>query len=152
MDIRFQDICLHICFPLLLGMGIYYSFRSGSYLALSWLEEWDMGRDLVSGRQMFLVHGAWVPDWIRFSLPDGLWLYALLSSIRFLWRKQYVPHGLLWVWTAISASMMTEILQGFGLIRGTFDWYDLLAYGTSTALYITTFHHRLSFTLNPRKR
>jgi len=83
------------------------------------------------------------PDWIIFNLPDGLWLYALLSSIIFIWKDNHTSHFFLWLSTAILLTFLTEIMQAYRFLFGTFDWNDMLAYLIAGIVSIFPFRNKI---------
>ena len=90
------DILLNIFAPMLLGAMIY-----------------------------LLKENRTIPALVSNHLPDGLWAYALVSSILVIWNRRV--H---WGWiavTAISAACF-EYLQYRRLLPGTGDYYDLTSY------------------------
>jgi len=69
-----------------------------------------------------------IPNSIKYNLPDGLWFYALLSTISIVWKEYSSVYFVRWIFLSIVLTYLSEILQAFYIIPGTFDWYDLLAY------------------------
>lgn len=79
------------------------------------------------------------PDWFKYSLPDGLWLYALLSAIIFIWKRKFSRQLFRWLLLAISLSFFSEVLQAYKVIPGTFDPNDLIAYSIATIFSFLNF-------------
>jgi hypothetical protein len=77
-----------------------------------------------------------VTGWVTFNLPDGLWLYALLSSLVLIWEGSSLKNLVFWTFTALLFSFIAEIAQGWGIVPGTFDWFDMLAYLIAFVLVI----------------
>lgn len=77
-----------------------------------------------------------IPHFVRYSLPDGLYCAAYLLIMDAIWKKdsnilKYVILSLVPIITISS-----ELLQYVGIVRGTFDVYDLLCYFVPIFLYI----------------
>lgn len=77
-----------------------------------------------------------VPEWIVYSLPDGLWLLSFFFLMEYIWygetsHKKYV-------FTIFISIMIVvwEVLQYIGIMPGTWDKKDLLAY-----LFAIVFYH-----------
>jgi hypothetical protein len=85
-----------------------------------------------------IFHNVQPPNWIKYNLPDGLWMYAFLSTIFIIWKSQISKHFVAWLLLAIIMSFFLEILQGLHLIPGTYDWFDMLAYAISIFIFILT--------------
>lgn len=91
-----------VLLPVLLGIGIYlYRF------------EWV---DIQTK----------VPSWVAYTLPDFLWLFALLQTMRLIWHTE----KWVWFWLFLCTflSIGSEVLQLAGDIPGTFDHIDIAAY------------------------
>lgn len=69
----------------------------------------------------------------RNHLPDGLWAYALSSTLLITWNRK-VHTG----WFAVAGMLFIfyELMQYFNLLDGTGDVADILIYLTFTALAI----------------
>ena len=109
-------IILTVLFPILAGSFIYYFFRFSSHRSLQ---------------------HSFTTNFILYNLPDGLWFYALLSSLKVIWKDGLLTKGLYWLLFVCIVVPFTEILQLFHLLPGTFDWLDLLSYGLSFVLFST---------------
>ncbi len=85
------------------------------------------------------------PDWFLFSFPDGCWICSYVLLIGTVWGFN-VRKGLFFILLVPAIALGSELLQGLHLLRGTFDWADVIAYsvGTLIALYaIFLIHKRL---------
>lgn len=58
-------------------------------------------------------------------LPDGLWAYALLSSVLIIWDRQ---KNIFWIIFIYIAAALFEIFQYLHFISGTGDILDILVY------------------------
>lgn len=125
-------ICLGVLF-LILGGLIYLLFRSKTLYIYIWCESLGFA-DLIDSLRLF-VHDWIVPDFIIFSLPDGLYCAAYLLIIEAIWHEEkgWIKNLTLSVVPLVTIS--SEILQFFGIVRGTFDIIDLLCYMVSFLAY-----------------
>jgi hypothetical protein len=129
--------CLQIILPILIGIMVYVFWRGISFV--------DPYQKVFP-----IFHYTKTPDWVKYNLPDGLWLYAFLSTLFIIWRQQISKHFVAWILLAIILSFFLEILQAWHIIPGTFDWYDLLAYALSVFIFVVTkirFKEKFVFTL-----
>ena len=76
---------------------------------------------------------------IRNYLPDFLWALALLNTTILL-RDFKVSK--FYIHTLYLLPFLSEILQLFKFIPGTFDWYDLLVYSIA---YLIFFNSKIIF-------
>jgi hypothetical protein len=110
-----RSLSLHllgIAAPLMVGVAVYRTARSGTTLFESWLFS-----DSVEKTPRVYAH------W----LPDYLWCLSLLFLVALIWQgARHVPRTW-WVvlWAGITG---TELLQYGHIIFGTADWGDVLAY------------------------
>lgn len=84
----------------------------------------------------FIKNHVKVPDWCLYNMPDGLWFYSLVSSLGFIWGNKMCKTLFAWCFLSLSLSVLSEFLQVWNIIIGTFDYYDILAYLIATSLYI----------------
>jgi hypothetical protein len=85
-----------------------------------------------------IFHNLQPPNWVKYNLPDGLWMYAFLSTIFIIWKSQISKHFVAWLLLAAIMSFFLEILQELHIVPGTFDWYDLLAYSMAVSIFVLT--------------
>jgi uncharacterized membrane protein len=90
------DILFNILSPLVLGVFIYLLKDSG-----------------------------FMPRLVSYHLPDGLWAYALISSILVIWNRE-IHAG--WITIAAITCVIFEGLQWVRVMPGTADIYDLISY------------------------
>jgi len=133
-----RSIIVHILFPIAVGAAIYILFRPNSLLVFSWAKTAGLSELIESARRLSEPLRNSIPSWVIYSLPDGLWVYAMTAFFAVLW-KEAAP-GLLqtcWMLTGAFLGIGSETLQGFGLVRGAFDVGDVIAYSIGTLLAVT---------------
>jgi hypothetical protein len=61
-----------------------------------------------------------------YSLPEGLWVYSttLVSKDLCIKFRHHIIHG---KYFALIFSFVVEAIQGLGLVKGTFDLFDIAA-------------------------
>ena len=122
---NFRLIFSKVVLPIVVGCGIYALFRGMHFID--------------PHERIFPALTFKPPDWFAYNLPDGLWLYALLSSIDFIWKDRVSTGYFGWIFFAISISYLTEFFQAIQIIPGTFDWKDLLAYTIAIMAFFLPF-------------
>ena len=119
---------------LLCGSGIYLLFRSKSLNIYSWCTALGFADDINTLRD---IGRDWnVSEFVKFSLPDGLYCAAYILIMDAIWYKE---NG--WIkYTAILLvpfiTISSEILQYFCVVKGTFDFYDLVCYAIPPITYL----------------
>ena len=111
---------------LLIGSMIYFAFRSSELYMFRLFPNGDLPSWLVGIRgQLSMLN---VPEWVRYSLPDGLWLLSYMIIIECIWGDDATwLHGL-FLWTLPISIIIAEFLQMVHLVPGTGDWGDVVFY------------------------
>jgi len=118
---------------LVIGGGIYLLMRQPVMLMHKVASELGIGTLIEKGSM--LVQGWQLPEWIIFSLPGALWSTAYILIIDALLSKS--PS---WRRFAVAAfiplvGIVSELLQYVGLLPGTFDALDIIAYALPLLIY-----------------
>lgn len=124
---RLEIIVAALCF--LTGVSIYLLWRDEHLLIHRVLQACQLSPLLDVIRSQ--VAGIYLPEWVRFALPDGLWSMSYILTIDALVKRDYL-------WTSVipAIGILSELMQWLGWLPGTFDFCDLLAYGLPYLLYI----------------
>ena len=109
-------IFVHILFPLIISSSVYIFLGTGNQHFFFWLHIHSLH---LSCR---------VPSFIKNNLPDGLWLYAFIKTLEMIWKKhsEIAMYG--WFGIATLLAVLSEFLQKWKIIPGTFDMDDMLIY------------------------
>ncbi len=75
-----------------------------------------------------------LPEWMIYSLPDGLWAFAYALLISMIWSKNKSIFGMIWMASIPILTFGMELLQGVHLLPGTFCFMDLLFIGLGITL------------------
>lgn len=119
-----MKLIYHVFIPLLIGILIYIMFRSNQLRMFNWFEVIKIDKFLNRIRDVSMLAQGFVPGWIKYSLPDGLWSYSFSSSISLLWNSETKPiHLQNFLFLVVIG---TEVLQLFRFAGGTFDLLDIL--------------------------
>ena len=93
---------------------------------------------------MTLTQKAFLPDWLLFSLPDGLWVFSYVSLILLLWDNRLNGYNSFWVFLIPFLAIASEFGQLLGFVSGTFDITDLIFYILGTTLPIILYTNQIS--------
>lgn len=76
------------------------------------------------------------PTWegLIYNVPDGLWAFSLMSAMLIIWQSSTHKIQYFWIFLVLVLTFGSEFAQKFGLINGTFDWWDVLAIGIGSLL------------------
>ncbi len=129
---------------LVLGCAIYLLFRSKSLNIYQWCTSLGLSTAIDYARNCVRYWN--IPDFIRFSLPDGLYCAAYILIMDAIWLKNdsLTKHIIISIGPLVTIGI--EILQYFGLVKGTFDICDLLFYSVPfVAYYLNKYHLYFKF-------
>ncbi|MBN2275042.1 MAG: hypothetical protein JXR41_04695 [Bacteroidales bacterium] len=118
---------LYICLTalaLLLGGLIYILFRNAEFVFFDWIHAAGSGRwfNLVRGSTLSSIP---LPDWITFSLPDGLFAFAYALLITGIWAGSKLWLRYFWMASIPALTLGYEVFQYAGVVNGTFCMQDL---------------------------
>ncbi len=118
--------------PLIFGSFIYIIFRSEKLLMFRWFQFLNLNDFIQSMRS--LKASLVFPAWFLYNLPDGLWIFSyVLISIE-IWNRKITFQNIFWISIIPLIAIISEILQFFNLLRGTFDVFDFLFYILGTII------------------
>lgn len=118
---------MHVALPVAIGAGIYVLWRTQRLPVFDWLT-WAGFSGVVEWLRQVAPAASALPDWVIFTLPDALWVYAVTACAALIWvdapgtwaRRFWLSGGLV-----MGAG--SELGQAFGIVPGTFDPHDLVA-------------------------
>jgi len=111
---------------LIAGGFIYMFLRPAPAVFFTWLEPVGLESLLRSSRTFTLKLTPFLPGWLIYNLPQGLWAFAYTLIITGIWGRHRSAVALFWLATIPLLTLGFEGLQYAGLIRGTFCLNDML--------------------------
>jgi hypothetical protein len=123
-----------------MGVFIYLCFRPNTLNVFYWINSVGLSGTVTFLKSSFWVYQNLLPRWIVNSLPDGLWAYSFIYTINLVWKEK---QGGYWLWILISSIIiyLSEVLQYYKVLHGTFDVQDLifLSLGIALSTFIISF-------------
>ena len=119
---------------LLLGGLVYVIYRDKSLLMFNWFDSIGIGNEIDGLRRLFQGEGIY--GWVKYSLPDGLWLFSYMFIVDAIWDSERNAMSMLFLWGLPVVSILSECLQYFGLLPGVFDWMDMASYLLAITLFL----------------
>jgi len=113
-----------------LGGLIYILLRPSEHIFFGWIRAAGLGQWISPARSLSLPLSQLFPDWIIFSLPNGLWSFAYALLITSIWSGSTSWLKFFWMASIPLLVLGFEILQYPGIITGTFCIQDI-AFGLS---------------------
>ena len=140
-----QSILRHllIFISMISGLIIYLGFRTTHTPIYHWAIKLGWKNELSDMRNS--VQHIHLPDWIVYSLPDGLWMFSFVMAVLTIWN--YKLNSMTWKWiiSAICIGLGFELIQGFVKGMGVFDWTDLFLMIIASAIALGFFSDHNSY-------
>ena len=134
---------------LLCGCAVYLLFRSKSVNIYQWASAIGLADTIDSVRDKVQFWS--VSDFIKYSLPDGLYCAAYMLIIDAIWYNSHDAIKKTVILFVPCVAICNEMLQYLRWAKGTFDGYDLVCYAFPLLLYIFVNSH-VSYQLSINKR
>ena len=119
---------------LLVGGSIYLLFRTERLLMFKFVRFIHLDAPLSYMRNALSY--IQLPKWIKYSLPNFLWMMSYLLIIDVVWKGKFNLKSSIWYIGMPAIAVASEILQAFHLVSGTFDYLDLFSYLMPVILFI----------------
>ena len=120
--------------PLIIGGLIYLTYRTDTLKMFGWFEYIGLSNTVDLFRSNQFLQSLTVPNWIKFSLPDALWLFSFNYILLTLWDFNVTRQSIFWLILAPTVGLFSEIGQLAGIIPGTFDIVDLVLLSIATII------------------
>ena len=119
----------HVCFPIILGAGIYSLWRSKRLLVFTWYGWLGLQPPLLALRANLAGVRHFLPDFVLYSLPDALWVYSFTFLMQSVWFRHSRSYGrTFWILLPVSLAVGAEVGQLLKVVPGTFDLMDIAGY------------------------
>lgn len=116
------------------GGLVYVIFRDKSLLMFDWFDVIGISNAVDGLRRLFQGEGIY--GWVKYSLPDGLWLFSYMFIIDAIWDRERNVISIMFLWGLPIVAILSECLQYFGLLPGVFDWMDIVSYLLAITMFL----------------
>jgi len=113
-------------FALFLGGIIYIFLRPSEHVFFGWIRSIGLGHWLNLFRESSISSSQLLPEWIVYSLPNGLWAFAYALLITIIWKDSKSWLRYLWFISIPVLVIGYEVLQYASIIPGTFSTQDIV--------------------------
>jgi len=107
---------------MVIGGTIYVFFRPTAFVSRPFNNIGFLNRICEEASHL----DGWFISFIKYWFCDFLWAYALAFCLLLVFEKTNTKY-LLPIILTVLLSVLLELLQGFQIVSGTFDWWDLLS-------------------------
>lgn len=112
--------------PVVLGGLIYIIFRTERLLMFHWFGYLKLSDEINLIKNLRNIYS--FPCWFIYSLPDGLWVFSYTALSLEIWKLSITRHSFFWIFSIPVMAVLSEFLQLFKIIPGTFDLIDVMFY------------------------
>lgn len=112
--------------PVIVGGLIYLTYRTDTLIMFGWFKKIGLKDTIEFLRSNQLLQSLIIPNWVKFSLPDALWLFSFTYVTLFIWDNKMSKQSIFWIFLAPFIGIFSEAGQLIGIIPGTFDKIDLI--------------------------
>jgi len=119
---------------LIIGGLLYIGYRSDCLLMFDWFQNLGLSNVINSFRAE--TNGQSVYEWVRNSLPAGLWLFSYMFIIDSVWGKEKNHISMFFLYLLPTVAIVSELMQYIKILPGTFDMLDMLSYILAVLLYL----------------
>lgn len=111
--------------PVIVGGLIYLTYRTDTLLMFSWFDKIGLSGPIDFFRSNQQLQKMAIPGWVKFSLPDALWLFSFNYVLLTLWGFNINRQSAFWLFLTPVIGLFSEVGQLIGVVPGTFDLVDL---------------------------
>ena len=126
---------------LIVGSAIYLCFRTTDLYMFRIFPGGRLPSWLIGIREWIGV--ACIPEWVKFNLPDAVWLLSYLLFMDILWGERTGLWKLCFLIALPLGTLTAELLQMCHFVSGTGDWLDILFYIIAIIIFINYKHLQL---------
>lgn len=109
---------------MLMALMIYTLWRQPNHFLSYTFEQIGLSHAVLIAQEGLGTYDA--PDWMRYNLPDMLWMLSLVLMIMIIWDFQVSRQSLSWMGMSLIMALVYECLQITAWVPGVFDLLDLL--------------------------
>lgn len=117
-----------------IGGLIYLAYRQETLQMFHWAETIGVSPQITDLRN--LVNGEGLYGWVKYCLPDGLWLFAYMLIVDSIWNGDKHISSYVFIFGLPVLAVLSEFSQYFNLLPGIFDISDLVSYAFAIVFYL----------------
>ncbi len=136
-------LLINFILPISFGTLIYLLFRPLHLTVFHWAQTIGMYSTVIKARALFDI-GYLMPEWVIYSLPNGLWAYSFMFFMSFIWGDAKSLSKTFFIVLVVVLTVGSEVGQLLGLVPGSFCLADMLFYtfGLFAGYLLSKLHSR----------
>lgn len=112
--------------PLIFGGLIYLTYRVETLKMFGWFDSMKATDFINFLRTNDFLQTINLPEWIKYSLPDALWIFSFTYFMLTIWKFKITQSSAFWIFLAPVIGLFSELGQLYGVVPGTYDPVDLI--------------------------
>jgi hypothetical protein len=121
--------------PIIFGGFIYLISRPKTIFLFDWIRIIKLENASNTIRIFFAEYE--FPNWVKYNLPDLLWVFAFTSVMLIIWKGIDTKFKNVYVFSPLFIGIISEFLQYFNPKFGTFDIMDIVFYSLGSIISIS---------------
>ena len=134
---QIKNIIVYVLLPISIGGLIYIISRPKTLKLFRWVKNLNLDNWTNNIRKEF-IHVEF-PYWIKYNLPDFLWVFSFTSLMLIIWNKGLFKENIFYIIFPTLVGVLSELGQLLNTISGTFDYMDILFYLLGGLLSLSIF-------------
>ena len=123
----YKLLLVNFVLPISIGTLIYLLFRPLHLTVFHWANAIGFYSAVIKARALFDI-GYLMPEWLVYSLPNGLWAYSFMFFMSFIWGDVKSMNKTFFIVLVVVLTVGSELGQLLGLVPGTFCLADMFFY------------------------
>ncbi len=123
----YKLLLINFILPISFGTLIYLLFRPLHLTVFHWANTIGLYSNINKTRALFDI-GYLMPEWVIYSLPNGLWAYSFMFFMSFIWGDVKSLSKIFFIVLVVILSVGSELGQLLRLVPGTFCLTDMFFY------------------------
>lgn len=119
---------------LIIGGAIYVLYRNEHLLMFDWFQY--LGISDYINRLRAEANGLSLYEWVKYSMPAGLWLFSYMFIIDSIWGKGSNALYKSFLYVLPVLAILSELMQCIKILPGTFDIMDLISYVLAIIVFL----------------
>lgn len=109
----------------MVGGAIYILTRPDSLLMFDWFTKFGINEYIIKLRYGINLN-KYLNDWIIYNSPAWIWSFSFTFLLGVVWQYKINRESIFFLLVPLLLGVISEILQLTGMIKGTFDFIDLI--------------------------
>ena len=119
---------------LFVGSSIYLLFRSKALYIYKWCTA--LGLSNFIDKSLSVVIYCVLFSFVKYIIPNEQYCAAYILAMDAIWQKECGWQKSVAIFSVPLFTICSEILQYYGIVKGTFDYCDLVCYAIPPTTYL----------------